>query len=94
VRSTRQETFVLSLNSEEYKILAPHIALAAQFSTGEGFAEHVLKNAELQPEGFPKLKYLTAFNEVLNLTQRAEPTFDLRLLDEDGKTNIISLKQR
>lgn len=62
--------FGLSVSSSRLRDLAHHIAIAARFSTGEGFMQAVVKNAEAQPANFPKLQYLAAVNEIL--TQNTE----------------------
>lgn len=81
--------FVLSTFSTEYSALTPHIVLAAHFSSGETFPEQLLKIMDSQPEDLPKAKFLTTVNEILTKVPKEKPTFEIRLLDENG--NVKSL---
>jgi tetratricopeptide (TPR) repeat protein len=83
--------FGLSVSSAELKDLAPHIAIAARSSTGEGFMQAVLENAEAQPANFPKLQYLAAVNEILAQIPKVDPPFEVRM---HGKTGIVHIAAR
>jgi tetratricopeptide (TPR) repeat protein len=84
--------FVLSTFSTEYAVLVPHIVLAAHFSSGEAFPEQLLKIMDLQPEGFPKMKFLTIVNEILSRVPEEKPRFEIRLLDDSGDVKRVPLK--
>jgi len=86
--------FTFSAFSAKYSFLAPHIAQAARFASGESFIEQILNIAESQPAGFPKLTFLTAVHDVLTHVHKEERPFELRLLDKTGNVKVFRLTGR
>jgi tetratricopeptide (TPR) repeat protein len=79
---------MLSTFSTEYSALTLHIALAARFSSGEAFVKQLLMLADAQPEKFPKRDFLSTINEILTQVPKEKPTFEVRLLDENGNVKL------
>jgi hypothetical protein len=85
--------FVLSISSQKFSILAPHIALAGRFASGNNMIEQLLKIADSQSAKFPKQTFLSLLDEILKGVPEGQRPFEIRFLDEDGRAHSVPLVQ-
>jgi tetratricopeptide (TPR) repeat protein len=81
--------FALCASLSKYGLLIPYVVWAASFACEKRFNEELLKIADSQPQGFPRLAFLNAVDVVQMHALNEDRPFKLRLMGKNGEMKVF-----